>query len=162
MGDPEQLFPVLSRIACGVWEGEMRYAGAALEAAPFVLSGTTKCVLEGRRCTLESSVTFPNGKTRTVTMRGDKTGEIGSSFRLDPLDEAGPIYLRLAELAPDTVLLQEFNKTDQRVVLTASISLLEGGKELVQVAHEAADAPGAPAKGFQIWRMARKNELLHE
>ena len=55
-GGPGALFPVLGRIAGGVWEGEMRYAGSALEPAPFVLSGTTRCELVGRRCTLESSV----------------------------------------------------------------------------------------------------------
>ena len=155
-GGPGALFPVLGRIAGGVWEGEMRYAGAALEPAPFVLSGTTRCELVGRRCTLESSVTFPNGKTRRVAMRGEQAGEGGSSFRLDPVVAGGPIYMRLAELAPDTVLLQEFNKTDDRVVLTASLSVVRGGGELVQVAHEAADEPGAPAKGYQVWRMRRQ------
>jgi len=152
----ETAFPVISRIAGGVWEGEMRYAGAELQAAPFVLSGSTSCVIEGACCTMESSVTFPNGKTRTVTMRGEQTGERGSSFRLDPLDEAGPIYMRLAELAPDTVLLQEYNKTDERVVLTASISIVQGGNELIQIAHEMADKLGAPVKGYQIWRMQRR------
>ena len=152
----EKVFPVLSQIAGGVWEGEMRYAGASLEAAPFVLRGTTNCLLEDSICVLESAVTFPNGKTRTVTMRGQKTGGPGSNFRLDPVDAKGPIYMRMVELAPDTVLLQEFNKTDDRVVLTGSISVVSGGEELVQIAHETADEAGLPAKGYQIWRMARQ------
>ena len=152
----DQVFPVLSRIAGATWVGEMRYARPNLEAAPFVLRGTTKCVLEGKCVMLESSVTFPNGKTRTVVMQGKKEDE--HSFRMDPLDAAGPIYMRLAEFAPDTVLLQEFNKTDSRVVLTSSISLVGGGEELVQVAHETAEDPaqGAPTEGIQIWRMRRR------
>ena len=157
MGKAEdQAFPVLSRIAGGTWQGEMRYAGPGFEAAAFVLKGSTKCVLEGRCVMLESSITFPNGKTRTVVMQGRKQ-ENGTSFRMDPLDAAGPIYMRLAEFAPDTILLQEFNKTDSRVVLTSSISLVQGGEELVQVAHETADDPaqGAPTEGTQIWRMRR-------
>jgi len=96
---------------------------------------------------------------RQDTASGDArgaAGEGGSSFRLDPVVAGGPIYMRLAELAPDTVLLQEFNTTDDRVVLTASLSVVRGGGELVQVAHEAADEPGAPAKGYQVWRMRRQ------
>jgi hypothetical protein len=103
--DEEERFPVLSRLVGGAWEGEMRYAaGPSLLAAPFVLHGTTNCVLEGRSVTLESSVTFPNGKTRTVVMQGKQEGEAGGSIRLDPLGTANsPIYMQLAELAPDTV-----------------------------------------------------------
>jgi len=157
----DKLFPVLSRMAGAVWEGEMRYAGAALEAAPFTLRGSTRVDLVDRCVTLRSAVVFPNGRTREIAMHGNKTGEAGSSFRLDPVDANGPIYLRLAELAPDTILLQEFNKTDSRVVLTSSISLVEdvhtGALELVQVAHEAGDEPGPP-KGFQIWRMGRQKK----
>jgi hypothetical protein len=123
----EGVFPVLQHIAGGVWKGTMRYAGSSLEPAPFVLHGSTKCLLSGRSCTLESSVTFPNGNMRTVTMRGAQTGVAGSVFRLDPVDNTGPIFMRLAELAPDTVLLQEFSKADERMVLTASISLVDDG-----------------------------------
>ena len=103
--DEDERFPVLSRLVGGAWEGEMRYAaGPSLLAAPFLLHGTTKCVLEGRCVKLESSVTFPNGKTRTVVMQGKQEGEAGGSIRLDPLGTANsPIYMQLAELAPDTV-----------------------------------------------------------
>ena len=156
--EQKKLFPVLSRIAGRVWEGEMRYVGEQMEIAPFVLLCTTRCVLEDSTCTIESSVTFPNGKTRTITMRGKKTGKQDRSFRLDPLDEEGPIYLRLVEVAPDTVLLQEFNKTDERVVLTGSISVAADGEEIVQVAHELADQPGPPVKGYQILRMTPQVE----
>jgi hypothetical protein len=155
--EQKKLFPVLSRIAGRVWVGEMRYVGGQMDVAPFVLLCTTTCVLEDSTCTIESSVTFPNGKTRTVTMRGKKTGKQDRSFRLDPLDEAGPIYLRLVEVATDTVLLQEFNKTDERVVLTGSISVVADGEEIVQVAHELADQPG-PVKGYQILRMTPQVE----
>jgi hypothetical protein len=157
----EKMFPVLHRLAGGTWQGEMRYAGPSLEPAPFTLRGTTRCVLEGKCVQLESSVTLPNGKTRTVVMQGKREGETGGSFRLDPLDAAGPIYMRIAELEPDTVLVQEFNRTDGRVVLTSSISVVEGGEELVQIAHETADDPaqGTPIEGIQVWRMRRSAEV---
>jgi hypothetical protein len=52
------------------------------------------------------------------------------------MENAGLIYLVVAELPPDTVLLNEVDKATGKIVMTTSLSVVNGGEELVQVSHE--------------------------
>jgi hypothetical protein len=153
----DELFPVLRKIQGIDWEGECRYTGADLNPAPFLLKGGSRYDLDmeaDNTCTLTSFLTFPNGQTRRVSMSGKRGSLDRPSMRLDPVEEEGPIYMVLTELAPDTVLLNEVDKESGKIILTASISLVNGGTELVQVSHEVGDKD-TPIEGHQVWRLKK-------
>jgi len=150
-----ELFPVLRKIQGIDWEGDCRYTGADLIPAPFLLKGGVRYELEGETCTLTSFLTFPNGKTRRVTMSGKRGPLARPSMRLDPVEEEGPIYMVLTELAPDTILLNEVDKETSEIVMTASLNLVNGGSEIVQVSHEVGTAATTPIEGHQVWRLKK-------
>jgi len=150
------IFPVLRRIEGIDWEGECRYVDADLRpASGLKLFGGVRYDLDAvdATCSLSSFLTFPNGRTRRVAMAG-RRGTSGPSLRLDPVEEGGPIYMVLTELYPDTVLLNEVEGASGRVVMTASLSLVDGGRELVQVSHEVGDGK-TPIEGHQVWRLRK-------
>ena len=156
---PFKAFPVLSRIAGIEWTGACRYVGADLvPASNMKLSGGVKYDIDGSTVTLSSFLTFPNGKTREVVMRGEKDiGSTSPSMILRSVEEGGPISMKVTELAPDTLLINEVEEASGKTILTASLSIVQGPKgkmELVQVSHEVSDGSGKDViEGHQVWRL---------
>jgi len=158
---PVQVFPVINRIAGINWTGSCRYVGADLvPASKLKLTGGVRYDVNGTTgtVTLSSFLTFPNGKTREVMMQGEANYDISkkSTIKLSSLEEGGPIYMLLTEVAPDTILINEVEEASGRTILTASISVVEGrkGMELVQISHEIGDGKeGAVIEGHQVWRL---------
>lgn len=156
------LFPVIQKIKGIDWIGNCRYvSGADLSPANFILRGGSRYEIDGDSISLTSFLSFPNGKTRQVNMEG-KTGSNPnrSSIRLDPTSDDGPIYMVLTELPPDTILIQEVEKSSGRVVMTSSLSLVGKKKkmvdEIVQISHELGDTSSEiPIEGHQVWRLTR-------
>ena len=165
-------FPVLSQLNGIDWKGECRCTDGNFQPASSRLTGgirydlmivveekdintatstsaTTACTTATATATaiLTSFVTFPNGKTRTIQMRGtpllfqeQESSTTTTTWRLDPvLPEGGPIYMILKELAPDTLLVNEYETATDQMVLTSSLSIVAGGDSLVQVSHEIGD-----------------------
>lgn len=154
-------FPVIHRIAGVEWNGACRYANEDLKpASNLKLIGGLRYDLsdDGTACTLSSFLTFPNGQTREVVMKGvQKSGESTNSIRLDSTaEDGGPIYMVLTELAPDTILINEVEKLSGKVIMTSSLSVVNEGRELVQVSHEVGGG-GSGGKslieGHQVWRL---------
>ncbi len=84
-----------------------------------------------------------NSATKNNVLRLDSTAEDG-----------GPIYMLLTELAPDTVLINEVEKTTGKIIMTSSLSIVNDGKELVQISHEVGDqGNGGVIEGHQVWRL---------
>jgi len=180
----EKLWPTLHEIAaCGEWRGCMHYASGqdGMVPAPFVLEGTMRVTLRGRRCVVASTIVLPDGNERRVTMAGDLSGdadgETGGSDQpgacvarlervendatdggmdAEPSQARGPISLLLAEHSEArSILLRELNTTSGATVLSSTLMLLGGGDapvELVQTAHELTQSGGG-ISGVQIWRM---------
>jgi len=156
---PFKAFPVISRIAGIEWTGACRYVGADLvPVSKLKLSGGVKYDINGTTVTLSSFLTFPNGKTREVVMQGEKNiGSASPSMTLRSLEEGGPISMKLTELAPDTLLINEIEEASGKTILTASLSIVQGSKgmELVQVSHEVSDGSGNDViEGHQVWRLS--------
>lgn len=154
----EANFPVLHRIAGVEWNGVCRYANEDLRPAyNLKLVGGLRYDLSdnGTTCTLSSFLTFPNGQTREVVMKGvRKDGGASDSIRLDSTaPDGGPIYMILTELAPDTVLINEVEKLSGKVIMTSSLSIVNEGKELVQVSHEVGSGGKSLIEGHQVWRL---------
>ena len=150
----QALFPVLSQIQGVDWHGECRYVDAKMQPAPFRLRGGTRYDLQvDGTCTLSSFLTFPNGQTRRVQMQGRRHAENSATLRLDPVESGGPIYMHVAEVPPDTILIQEMERDTGKIVLTASLSLV--GQELVQVAHEVDGDSATGMEGHQVWRLQK-------
>ena len=149
----KELFPVLSQIEGIQWEGDCRYVDGNLSPVAMPLRGGTRYDLEeGGKCTLTSFLVFPNGKTRQVEMQGKKEDETSTAMRLDPTAEDGPISMELTELPPDTVLINEIDRATGRIIMTSSLSIVNGGTELIQVAHEVGEGENT-IEGHQIWRL---------
>ena len=148
-------FPVLQKIKRIDWVGNCRYvSGSDLKQANFLLRGGTRYDIDNDEISLTSFLTFPNGKTRQVVMKG-RSNPNRTSIRLDPTSDEGPIYMVLSELAPDTVLIHEVEKVSGRIVMTSSLSLV-GKKvvdEIVMVSHEL--GAEIPVEGHQVWRLTR-------
>jgi len=157
---PYKAFPVISRIAGIEWTGPCRYVGADLvPASDLELSGGVKYDINGTTVTLSSFLTFPNGKTREVVMQGEKdvtSTKTSPSMILRSLEEGGPISMKITELAPDTILINEVEESSGKTILTASVSLIKGSKgmELVQVSHEVSDGGKDVIEGHQVWRLS--------
>jgi len=147
-------FPVLSRIAGVEWNGECRYAGPDLrQVKNLKLVGGLRYDIDGATCKLASFLTFPNGQTREVVMQGKR--ENSSTLRLySTAPDGGPIYMVLTELAPDTVLINEVEKLSGKIIMTSSLSVINDGKELVQISHEVGDGK-VSIEGHQVWRLKK-------
>ena len=115
---------------------------------------------------MTSFLTFSNGKTRTVQMKGKRVDSSshdgGESMRLN-LTGDGPIYVLLCEVPPSTILLNEIEIASGKIVLSSSLSITDNGDQLVQVAHEMGSKGGKAARageptveGYQIWRLKKK------
>jgi len=181
------LFPVLSRMEGFNWEGECRYIGKDSVSAPFLLKGGTRCDIDRMHVssgnvasptvTLTSFLTFPNGDTRRVKMVGERGSISRASMRLESTDEetgeTGPIYMVLTEVSPDTILINEVVKETGHIVMTSSLSLVNGGEEIVHVSHEigvitgskggAADGTKSPmVEGHQILRLKKRVSKIED
>jgi hypothetical protein len=153
--DVRKTFPVLSFISGKEWNGRCRYVNAELKLANNLkLVGGLRYDIEETTCTLSSFLTFPNGQTREVVMKGVKEDGPSPTLRLDSTSEdGGPIYMLLTELSPDTVLINEVEKSSGKIIMTSSLSIVNEGKELVQVSHEVGDGTDASIEGHQVWRL---------
>jgi hypothetical protein len=78
---------------------------------------------------------------------------------LHPVDNDGPIIMKISEIIPDTILINEIEKDSGRIIMTSSISIVQtsrGGLELVGVSHEVGgdnNNSTETIEGHQIWRM---------
>jgi hypothetical protein len=154
------LYPVISKIAGKEWTGSCRYVNANLQHAKNLkLFGGVKYEIEdGKKLTLSSFLTFPNGQTRQVVMQGERSGNNNSdgTITLNPVENDGPIVMKLSEIAPDTILINEVEKESSKIIMTSSISIVQTqrGTELVGVSHEVGDVGKDSAiEGHQLWRM---------
>jgi hypothetical protein len=159
---PFKAFPVISRLSGIEWTGACRYVGADLvPLSKMKLSGGVKYDIEGSTVTLSSFLTFPNGKTREMVMTGEKDiNSTSPSMTLRSVEEGGPISMKVTELEPDTLLINEVEEATGKTILTASLSIVQGPKgkmELVQVSHEVSDSDGSGTdviEGHQVWRLS--------
>eukprot|EP00536_Pseudo-nitzschia_multiseries_P006613 jgi/Psemu1/15723/gm1.15723_g len=170
---PSPLFPVLRKIAGFQWEGPCRYVNEDLIPASLDLRGGIRFDLpdsndDNDTVELNSFLVFPNGKRRDIEMRGKRGPVDRPSMRLDSTASSGPIYTVITELAPDTVLINEVDRANGRIVMTSSLSLVVDPNdentitELVQVSHEV----GGPTttnrnpmiEGHQVWRFVKAEE----
>mmetsp|Transcript_18612 Transcript_18612/g.28107 ORF Transcript_18612/g.28107 Transcript_18612/m.28107 type:complete len:221 (+) Transcript_18612:25-687(+) len=153
---PSQAYPVISRIAGINWTGSCRYVGADLvPLSKIKLTGGIRYDINGTDLTLSSFLTFPNGNTREVMMKGNRNTESASPvITLHSVEEGGPIRMHLTELGPDTVLIKEVEETTGKIILTASLSITRSpkGVELVQVSHEVGQGLQS-IEGHQVWRL---------
>lgn len=150
------LFPVLNKISGVEWNGQCRYVNADLHhASNLKLVGGIRYDINGTTCTLSSFLTFPNGKTREVVMKGIRdVSSKDPSLRLDSTaTDGGPVYMKLTELAPDTILINEIEKASGKIIMTSSVSIVNEGRELVQVSHEVGDGGKVSIEGHQVWRL---------
>jgi len=83
------------------------------------------------------------------------------TMRLDAVEE-GPIYMTVAELYPDTVLVNEIEAMSGKVVMTTSVSVVNGGEELVMVSHEVGSGRSTMIDGHQIWRLKKAKPVADE
>mmetsp|Transcript_6560 Transcript_6560/g.12410 ORF Transcript_6560/g.12410 Transcript_6560/m.12410 type:complete len:263 (+) Transcript_6560:174-962(+) len=152
------VFPVLRRISGHDWVGDCRYVDAALRpVADLRLTGGIRYDLDtvNSACTMSSYLEFPNGQSRRVEMAGFQTAN-SPVTRLEAVEE-GPIYMTVSELYPDTVLVNEVETMSGKVVMTTSLSVVNGGEELVMVSHEVGSDGmlSATIDGHQIWRLKK-------
>eukprot|EP00985_Skeletonema_marinoi_P014986 scaffold7649_cov154-Skeletonema_marinoi.AAC.15 len=150
------LYPVISKIAGKEWTGSCRYVNANLEhATKLKLVGGVKYeISDDNKLTLSSFLTFPNGQTRQVVMEGERTGEDSGAMTLNPVED-GPIIMKLSEVAPDTILINEVEKESGKIIMTSSISVVQTmrGTELVGASHEVGEVGKDAIEGHQLWRM---------
>lgn len=177
------LFPVISKIAGTEFTGTCRYINSKLQhVTNLKLFGGVKYEIIGSthnqqqqeqqqeqlQLKLSSFLTFPNGQTRQVVMQGERrsssrsTNDDDNIMTLHPADNDGPIIMKISEIIPDTILINEVEKNSGRIIMTSSISLVQtsrGGLELVGVSHEVGDdnndgsSSAETIEGHQIWRM---------
>lgn len=157
--DPQKAFPVISKIAGIEWTGSCRYVNAQLiPLENLKLSGGVKYDIQGTELTLNSFLTFPNGKTRQVVMKGSKdvssTNNQTQVITMNPVEEDGPIVMKVSEIYPDTILINEVEKESGETVMTTSLNIVQAAKgmELVGVSHEVGKGKDV-IEGHQIWRM---------
>jgi len=150
------LYPVISKIAGKEWTGSCRYVNANLQhATKLKLVGGVKYeISDDNKLTLSSFLTFPNGQTRQVVMEGERTGEDSGAMTLNPVED-GPIIMKLSEVAPDTILINEVEKESGKIIMTSSISVVQTmrGTELVGASHEVGEVGKDAIEGHQLWRM---------
>uniref|UniRef100_A0A7S0FQN7 Uncharacterized protein n=1 Tax=Minutocellus polymorphus TaxID=265543 RepID=A0A7S0FQN7_9STRA len=155
------LYPVISKIAGKEWTGSCRYINANLQhATKLKLHGGVKYEInDDNKLTLSSFLTFPNDQTRQVVMEGGRTGEDSGAMTLNPLED-GPIIMKLSEVAPDTILINEVEKESGKIIMTSSITVVQTmrGTELVGVSHEVGEVGKDAIEGHQLWRMRENVE----
>jgi hypothetical protein len=165
-----KLFPVIHRIAGAEWSGECRYVNADLvHASQLKLVGGVQYDTDEAQVTLSSFLTFPNGNIREMVMQGTKTASSPTVRLTSTAEEGGPIYMNLTELAPDTILINEVEAVSGKIIMTSSLSLVEGknGLELTQVSHEVGDNSGNESSttqaidGHQVWRLTKTKIPIH-
>lgn len=95
-------------------------------------------------------------------MRGTKEVSRGieEPIKLTSTEEGGgPIHMLVTELAPDTILINEVEEGSGKILLTASLSIVEGtganSKELVQISHEVGEVGKTSIEGHQVWRLSQ-------
>ena len=160
------LYPVISKIAGKEWTGSRRYINSKLQhATNLKLHGGVKYEInDNNKLTLSSFLTFPNGQTRQVVMQGERTNEEGA-MTLNPV-ENGPIIMKLSEIAPDTILINEVEKESGNIIMTSSVTVVQTnrGTELIGTSHEVGDGGKDAIEGHQLWRMmdrsAQQNVVL--
>ncbi len=167
--NPRYLYPVISRIANTEWTGRCKYTGADLSPLNIKLVGGVRYDIvapgadddnQQHFVRLSSFLTFPNGKTREVVMQGRKDGT--HPLKLVSIEDDGPIYMLLTELAPDTILINEIEKSSGRTIMTASLSIVEkdnGEMELIQISHEVGDNDVSLIEGHQTWRLYKNRAI---
>ncbi|KAL7430783.1 hypothetical protein ACHAXM_003529 [Skeletonema potamos] len=155
------LYPVISKIAGKEWTGSCRYVNSNLQHVKNLklFGGVKYDIDDGKKLTLSSFLTFPNGQTRQVVMQGERRSGSNNEnsddiLTLNPVENGGPIVMKLSEIAPDTILINEVEKESGRIIMTSSISIVQTqrGIELVGVSHEVGDAKDV-IEGHQLWRM---------
>uniref|UniRef100_A0A7S2UNV2 Uncharacterized protein n=1 Tax=Attheya septentrionalis TaxID=420275 RepID=A0A7S2UNV2_9STRA len=155
-------YPVISRIAGMNWTGSCRYVGADLvPLSELELTGGVRYdINNGTIVTLSSFLTFPNGNTREVMMRGSRENNSDSPVIVlrSMEEEGGPIRMHLTELGDDTILINEVEEATGKTILTASLSITatpgkSGRMELVQVSHEIGEGTQSIIQGHQVWRL---------
>mmetsp|Transcript_100961 Transcript_100961/g.320465 ORF Transcript_100961/g.320465 Transcript_100961/m.320465 type:complete len:222 (-) Transcript_100961:118-783(-) len=154
-----ELFPVLRRLAEATWKGKMQFAvGPEMKQAPFVLTGTCRCTLDGDKCTMTNTVVLPNGKERVVVVSGTAGNAMsGAVMRLEPEGD-GPYAMLVAEHPAsdadmrDMLLIREVSREDDSVVVAQGLTFT-GPDEFVKVSHELT-AEGVP-EGVQMWCFKR-------
>jgi len=167
--EQQTLFPVISRIAGNDWTGKCRYVNGNLNhLSNLKLTGGLRYDINGTTVTLSSFLTFPNGNTREVMMQGtkDMDGKNNSTMRLSSIEKGGPIYMMISEIERDTIIINEIEESTGKIILTASISLLDGkeGMELIQISHEVGDNSNESKviEGHQVWRLYRNNPMEYD
>mmetsp|Transcript_876 Transcript_876/g.1383 ORF Transcript_876/g.1383 Transcript_876/m.1383 type:complete len:244 (+) Transcript_876:91-822(+) len=150
------LYPVISKIAGKEWTGSCRYVNANLEHATNLklVGGVKYEISDENKLTLSSFLTFPNGQTRQVVMEGERTAEESGAMTLNPVED-GPIIMKLSEVAPDTILINEVEKESGKIIMTSSITRVQTmrGTELVGASHEVGEVGKDAIEGHQLWRM---------
>lgn len=169
-----EYFPVLSKIAGINWKGNCTYVDTNLSPiSNLKLRGGVRFDVNATAGTVQMSsfTEFPNGKVREIIMKGQKstTNSSGSVLDLYPVGTTnGPIYMKITELLPDTILFHELERSTDKMILTGSLSIVqvlegEGGRrdgvgvtrtELVQISHELAGGGtnDCTIQGHQVWR----------
>jgi hypothetical protein len=145
------LFPVISKIAGIEFTGSCRYINSKLQhATNLKLFGGVKYEIIGSstqhqeqqqqqeqlqqqqlQLRLSSFLTFPNGQTRQVVMQGERSSSSRTTndddttnddvMTLHPVDNDGPIIMKISEIIPDTILINEVEKDSGRIIMTSSI-----------------------------------------
>ena len=127
------------------------------------LTGGVKYDVNGTTLTLSSYLTFPNGNTREVVMKGERTAfpPTHEVMTLEPVEE-GPIIMKLSEVYPDTILINEVERATGKIIMTSSVSIVQGlnGVEIVGVSHEVGDEMKNAIEGHQIWRMTALSPII--
>jgi len=175
-------FSIIRQIAGINWKGQCRYVKNDANSnknsfspnSAFILNGGMRLDVNETGIQITSFIEFPNGKVREVVMYGEKEKNAQQeqqhqgSIDLYPVGTSsnGPIYMRITELSPDTILFHELERSTDKVVLTGSISVAQAigrgsdhdkeigsPEELVQVSHELGDTnDDCVIKGHQVWR----------
>mmetsp|Transcript_169216 Transcript_169216/g.411399 ORF Transcript_169216/g.411399 Transcript_169216/m.411399 type:complete len:138 (-) Transcript_169216:120-533(-) len=133
--------------------------GPEMKRAPFVLTGTCRCTLDGDKCTLHNTVVLPNGKERVVVVSGTAGNDMGGAvMRMEP-EGNGPYAMLVSEQPSaesgmhDMLLIREVNRTDGAVAVAQGLTFV-GPDEFVKVSHELS-ADGEP-EGVQMWCFKRE------
>jgi len=149
------LYPVISRLAGKNYTGTCKYINEDLvHLSKLRLFGGLRWDINGREVTLSSYITFPNGNTREVVMKGCRSKDEKYTPVLTMLpEEEGPIRMLVSEVGADTILVNEVEMASGKVIMTCSTTItygVDGKEELVQVSHEVGDNG---IEGHQVWKL---------
>ena len=158
------LYPVISRLAGKNYTGTCKYINDDLvHLSKLKLFGGLRWDINGREVTLSSYLTFPNGNTREVVMKGCRSKDEKYTPVLTMLPEQeGPIRMLVSEVGADTILVNEVEMASGKVIMTCSTTItcgLDGKEELVQVSHEVGDDG---IEGHQVWKLTELKYIPKE